>query len=65
MTYEEAVQRIEQLESDKKILMNRCRVYTGRILCQACAFKEDCKIAHQRTKKNLNAKVRNRSNIFG
>ena len=62
-TVEEAVERIEQLEKDKKSLMNRCYVHTAGIMCIYCGFKEDCEYG---TPKNEEPKrkVRNRSNIF-
>ena len=53
--------RIEQLEKDKKSLMNRCFVQSKGLLCIFCGFKEECE--HE---KRLEApkKARNRSNIF-
>ena len=61
-TNEELQERIEQLEKDKRSLMNRCFVQSRGILCIFCGFKEECEHG-----KKLEApkKVRNRSNIFG
>lgn len=63
MTREELKTRIEQLENDKKSLMNRCWVHTGGLMCQFCGFKEDC--VHSKPKNDEpKRKVRDRSNIY-
>lgn len=64
MTYEEAIERIKQLEKDKKSLMNRCYVQSQGILCLFCGFGEDCEHNPLRSKEPKR-KVRDRSNIFG
>lgn len=64
MTYEEAIQRIEQLEEDKKQLMSRCYVHTQGVLCLFCCFKEDCEHSTPKNEEEPKRKVRNRSNIF-
>lgn len=64
MTYEEAIERIEQLEKDKKSLMNRCYVHTAGIMCIYCGFKEECEHSTFKSEEPKR-KVRNRSNIFG
>ena len=62
-TIEELQERVEQLEKDKKSLMNRCWVYTGGFMCPFCGFKEDCE--HSKPKEEEpKRKVRDRSNIF-
>ena len=35
-------ERIEQLEKDKRGLMNRCFVQSRGLLCIFCEFKEEC-----------------------
>lgn len=63
MGREELETRIEQLENDKKSLMNRCWVHTGGFMCQFCGFKEDC--VHSKPKNDeQKRKVRDRSNIY-
>ena len=64
MTYEEAVERIEQLEKDKKRLMSRCYVQTHGLICAFCGFKEECENSTLKSEEPKR-KVRNRSNIFG
>lgn len=62
-TIEELQERIEQLEKDKRNLMNRCWVNTGGFMCSFCGFEEDCE--HSKPKEEESKrKVRNRSNIF-
>lgn len=39
---EKLQERIEQLEKDKRSLMNRCFVQSRGILCIFCEFKEEC-----------------------
>lgn len=63
MTVEELEIRAEQLEQDKKKLMNRCWVHTGGSMCQFCGFEEDCE--HSKPKNDEpKRKVRDRSNIY-
>lgn len=64
MTREEELKmRVEQLEKDKNVLMNRCWVHTGGFMCQFCGFKEDCE--HSKSKNDKpKRKVRDRSNIY-
>lgn len=54
--------RIEQLEKDKKNLMNRCFVQSKGLLCIFCEFEKECE--HKQRLKELSKKVRNRNNIF-
>lgn len=62
-TIEELQERVEQLEKDKKSLMNRCWVHTYGAMCSFCCFKEDCE--HSKPKEEEpKRKVRDRSNIF-
>ena len=60
-TIEKLQERIEQLEKDKRSLMNRCFVQSRGLLCTFCEFEEECDHG-----KEFEApkKVRNRSNIF-
>lgn len=53
--------RIEQLEKDKKILINRCFVLSKGLLCTFCEFEKEC---DHRKKFEAPKKVRNRNNIF-
>ena len=53
--------RIEQLEKDKKSLMNRCFVQSRGLLCTFCEFEGEC---DNRKEFEAPKKVRNRSNIF-
>ena len=63
MGREELETRIEQLENDKKSLMNRCWALTKGFMCQFCGFKEDC--VHNKPKNDEpKRKVRDRSNIY-
>lgn len=62
-TIEELQERVEQLEKDKKSLMNRCWVHTWGAMCSFCGFKEDCKYGTLGTEEPKR-KVRDRSNIF-
>ena len=54
--------RIEQLEKDKKSLMNRCFVQSIGLLCIFCEFEKECE--HKQRLKEPSKKVRNRNNIF-
>lgn len=54
--------RIEQLEKDKKSLMNRCFVQSRGLLCIFCEFKKECN--HKQRLEEPSKKVRNRNNIF-
>lgn len=64
MTREEKLKmKVEQLEKDKKNLMNRCFVYTGGFMCQYCGFNEDCENSKPKNDYQKH-KVRDRSNIF-
>ena len=54
--------RIEQLEKDKKSLMNRCFVQSRGLLCTFCEFEKECD--YEQRLKAPSKKVRNRSNIF-
>ena len=59
--------RIEQLEKDKKSLMNRCFVQSRGLLCTFCEFEKECDYEQrlkESSKKESYKKVRNRSNIF-
>ena len=53
--------RIEQLEKDKRNLMNRCFVQSKGLLCIFCELEEDC---DHRKEFEAPKKVRNRNNIF-
>ena len=54
-------EKIEQLERDKRNLMNRCFVLSKGLLCTFCEFEGECVNLRE-----LEApkKVRNRNNIF-
>ena len=54
-------EKIEQLEKDKRNLMNRCFVLSKGLLCTFCEFEGKCDNRKEFKKKK---KVRNRSNIF-
>ena len=54
MAKEELEIRVEQLEQDKKQLMNRCWALTNGLMCQFCGFEEDCE--HSKTKAECEAK---------
>ena len=58
---EKLQKRIEQLEKDKKNLMNRCFVQSKGLLCTFCGFEEEC---DHRKEFEAPKKVRNRNNIF-
>lgn len=58
---EKLQKRIEQLEKDKRNLMNRCFVQSKGVLCIFCEFKEEC---DHRKEFEAPKKVRNRNNIF-
>ena len=58
---EKLQKKIEQLEKDKKNLMNRCFVLSKGLLCTFCEFEEEC---DNRKEFEAPKKVRNRSNIF-
>lgn len=60
-TIEKLQERIEQLEKDKKSLMNRCFVQSKGLLCIFCEFEEECE--HEK-RLEASKKARNRSNIF-
>lgn len=54
-------EKIEQLEKDKRNLMNRCFVLSKGLLCTFCEFEGEC---DNRKEFEVPKKVRNRSNIF-
>ena len=54
-------EKIEQLEKDKRNLMNRCFVLSKGLLCTFCEFEGEC---DTRKAFEVPKKVRNRSNIF-
>lgn len=54
-------EKIEQLEKDKRNLMNRCFVLSKGLLCTFCEFEGEC---DNREEFEVSKKVRNRSNIF-
>ena len=54
-------EKIEQLERDKRNLMNRCFVLSKGLLCTFCEFEGEC---DNRKEVEAPKKVRNRSNIF-
>lgn len=58
---EKLQKRIEQLEKDKRNLMNRCFVQSKGLLCIFCKFEEEC---DHRKEFEAPKKVRNRNNIF-
>ena len=41
-TIEKLQERIEQLEKDKRSLMNRCFVQSRGLLCTFCEFEGEC-----------------------
>ena len=51
----------EQVERDKRNLMNRCFVLSKGLLCTFCEFEGEC---DNRKEFEAPKKVRNRSNIF-
>ena len=71
---EKLQKKIEQLEKDKKNLMNRCFVLSKGLLCTFCEFEGECdnrkefeapkKECNNRKEFETPKKVRNRSNIF-
>lgn len=67
-TIEELQERVEQLEKDKRNLMNRCWVHTRGLLCIFCGFREECEHTAEKVEDPAKVeepkKVRNRSNIF-
>lgn len=63
MGREELETRIEQLENDKKSLMNRCWAITKGIMCQFCGVEEDC-LHSKPNNDEPKRKVRDRSNIY-
>ena len=58
---EKLQKRIEQLEKDKRNLMNRCFVQSKGLLCIFCEFEGEC---DNRKEFEAPKKVRNRNNIF-
>ena len=54
--------RIEQLEKDKKHLMNRCFILSKGLLCTFCEFKKECD--YEQKLKEPSKKIRNRNKIF-
>ena len=58
---EKLQEKIEQLEKDKRNLMNRCFVLSKGLLCTFCEFEGEC---DNRKEFEAPKKVRNRNNIF-